>query len=73
MRKILKTLLFWALCLIPFAFTQAQSATSDSDIYQSSGKIYVVVAVIGLIFVGLIGFLVWLDMRVSRLEKRQDK
>ncbi|TAH00566.1 MAG: CcmD family protein [Sphingobacteriales bacterium] len=40
-----------------------------ADVLRSSGKIYVVVGTIAIIFVGLAGYLFMLDKRVSRLEK----
>ena len=36
---------------------------------QSNGKIYVVVAVIAVVFIGLITYLISIDRKVSRLEK----
>lgn len=40
-----------------------------ADVLRSSGKIYVVVGTIAIIFVGLAGYLFMLDKRVSKLEK----
>ncbi len=40
-----------------------------ADLLRSSGKIYVVVGTIAIIFVGLAGYLFMLDRRVSKLEK----
>jgi len=37
---------------------------------RSIGKIYVVVAVILAIFAGIIIFLIYLDRKISRLEKQ---
>ena len=45
----------------------AQGATQD--FMRSTGKIYVVVAVIVLIFIGVILYLVRLDSKISKLEK----
>jgi hypothetical protein len=36
---------------------------------HSSGKIYVVVAVIAVIFIGLIIYLISIDRKIGRLEK----
>ena len=41
-----------------------------ADMLRSEGKIYVVVAIILVIFFGLIGFLIYTDRKVSNLEKR---
>ena len=40
-----------------------------ADVMRQSGKIYVVVAVMLLIFSGLVIYAVRIDQRVSRLEK----
>lgn len=39
-----------------------------TGLYQS-GKIYVVVIVMSLIFVGIAGYLIMLDRKISKLEK----
>jgi CcmD family protein len=41
-----------------------------ADTMRSNGKIYVVVAIIVIILVGLIAYLAVLDRKVRRLEKR---
>lgn len=38
-----------------------------TGLYQS-GKIYVVVAVLSIIFVGIVGYLIMLDRKISKLE-----
>ena len=48
--------------------TQAQN-TAMADELRSSGKIYVVVAVMTTIFLGIAIYLVVLDRRLRRLEK----
>ncbi len=45
----------------------AQSAES-SDFFRNIGKIYVVVAVIALVFLGIVFFLIALDRRLAKLE-----
>ncbi|HHS95497.1 MAG TPA: CcmD family protein [Phaeodactylibacter sp.] len=40
------------------------------DFMRNIGKIYVVVAVILAIFFGIILFLIYLDRKISRLEKQ---
>ncbi len=55
-------------------FAQAmQSATQApvemaTGLYQS-GKIYVVVAVVAVIFIGIVTYLILLDRKISKLEK----
>jgi len=40
-----------------------------ADIMRSNGKIYVVVAVIAIIFIGLMVYLYRIDKRVNKLEE----
>ncbi len=63
-------LLLPLLLLAPVAFAQApEAAPAMADDLRSSGKIYVVVAVVAIIVLGLLGYLISLDRKVSRLEK----
>jgi K+-transporting ATPase A subunit len=41
-----------------------------ADTMRTNGKIYVVVAIVLVILVGLIGYLISIDLKVSKLEKR---
>jgi putative exporter of polyketide antibiotics len=55
-----------------FVGAQAQSSTTDdsmASLMRSNGKIYVVVAVVLTILFGLIGYLIRLDKKISKLEK----
>lgn len=40
-----------------------------ADAMFSNGKIYVVVVVLAIIFAAIIGFLIYLERKISRLEK----
>lgn len=42
-----------------------------ADMLHQNGKIYVVVGVIAIIFVGLVVYLVSIDRRLSKMEKEQ--
>ena len=44
-----------------------------ADAMRAEGKIYVVVAVLGVIFAGMLAYVVVVDRKVSRLEKEIDK
>lgn len=44
----------------------------DSDFMRSIGKIYVVVAVLVTIFIGLMLFLIYLDRRLTKIEHKLD-
>jgi hypothetical protein len=63
--------LFVALVAGTPAFAQTEPVEM-ADTMRSSGKIYVVIAVILTILAGLIAYLVRLDRRVSRMEKGEN-
>ena len=68
MRKATRILLGLLLLIInPTLF--AQDARM-ADTMRSEGKIYVVVAIILVIFFGLIAYLIYTDRKISKLEKR---
>ncbi len=50
-------------------FLQAPPAEM-ADLFRSEGKMYVVLAVLGIVFVGLAAYLIWMDRRLSKLEKK---
>lgn len=47
----------------------AQQPIEMADAMRQDGKIYVVVAVLSIVFVGIVGLLVYLERRLSKLEK----
>lgn len=55
------------LMFIPFLLNAQPIEMADT--MRSEGKIYVVVAILLVIFVGLIGYLVLLDRKITRIEK----
>lgn len=62
-------------CLFAFLFVCAANGLRAQDVemadtLRAEGKIYVVVGIILIIFAGLIIYLVSIDRKVSRLEKR---
>lgn len=59
------------LCVIAFFSTALAQGVEMADNLRGSGKIYVVVAVISVIFLGLILFLASIDRKVRQLEKQQ--
>lgn len=42
----------------------------EADFMRSTGKIYVVVAVIVTIFIGIVLFLIYLDRKLTKLENQ---
>lgn len=58
--------------LLVTVFVQAQEGTAKTgfgETMRSSGRIYVVIAVILTILIGLILYLVRLDKKISKMEK----
>jgi CcmD family protein len=47
----------------------AQEEVQMADQMRADGKIWVVVAVIAIVFVGIIAYLVLLDRKISKIEK----
>ena len=64
--KILNLTILFLISFLGTAFGQAESV----DFMRSMGKIYAVVAVIVLIFLGIIAFLFYLERRISRMENQ---
>ncbi len=52
------------------AFAQVSTAPSMDTVMEKNGKIYVVVAVLTVIFIGIILFLLRMERKISKLEKR---
>ena len=49
----------------------ANAQTEMADTMRSNGKIYVVVTVLATIFAGIFAYLVYLDRKISKLEKEK--
>lgn len=69
MSKLNKYYLLAGLLLLT-TFANAQDATQPTDFMRSDGKIYVVVAVLLVILLGLFGYVASLDKKISKLEKK---
>ena len=41
-----------------------------ADTFRSEGKIYVVIAVLSIIFICLIGYLIYIDLKLKKLENK---
>ncbi len=67
-----KLFLLVQLLILSFAsFAQEQNSGIEmADTLNSNGKIYIVVAVLLIIFIGIIAFLVRMDRKVSKLEEQ---
>ncbi len=49
----------------------AQNDVEMADTFRADGKIYVVVAILSIVFTGIVIFLIRLDRKISRIEKEQ--
>lgn len=68
---MIKKLIFLAVLLATNFVASAQDVEM-ADQMRSSGKIYVVVGTIAIVFVGLAIYLFTLDKRLNKLEKNKD-
>ncbi len=65
-----KSIYLTFLLLMVATFVQAQESTvAMADTLRSEGKIYVVVGVVMLLVAGLLGYVIYLDRKLNRLEK----
>ena len=60
-----------AMLLSASTFAQDNAPVEMATGLYQSGKIYVVVIVMSVIFVGIAGYLIMLDRKISKLEKEQ--
>ena len=65
MKKIIPFLVLLLTSLNLFAQEEVQMA----DQMRADGKIWVVVAVIAIVFIGIITYLVMLDRKINKIEK----
>lgn len=68
MDKLKKIAAMVALCILT---TTVQAQDKQDDLMRSNGKIYVVVAVVVTIVIGLLIYLVNLDRKIGRMEKEK--
>ena len=66
MKKYLLSLV--SLLIFLSTFAQGEVATGSTDVMRSHLKIYVVVAVLGIILTGIFVFLFAIERRLSKLE-----
>ncbi len=73
-KKLLGFTVFCSLLLASlFSFGQETDKVDMAEAMRSNGKIYVVVAVIAIIFIGLVIFLITIDRKVKKLEKQMEE
>ena len=68
MTKLIFSALFLLSVLATHAQDQVTSGPQMADSFREQGKIYVVITVIALIFLAIVGFLVYLERKIKKLE-----
>jgi uncharacterized protein (DUF983 family) len=66
----MKALLILFLSLFSFVASAQASDIEMADQFRADGKIYVVIAVVSVVLIGLFAYLFHLENKVSALEKR---
>ena len=61
-------MIFFMLCAAPL--TASAQEPEMADAMRSEGKIYVLLAIILVVLFGLITYLVFIDRKVTRIEKK---
>lgn len=56
-------------CLLTLCTGVLMAQGSETDFFRNTGKIYVVVAIIVATFIGIVLFLIYMERKVSKLEK----
>lgn len=64
--------LFFVLSSISL-FAQENNQVEMADQLYQSGKIYVVVGVLAIIFIGIVSYLVIIDRKLNKLEKEKKR
>ena len=67
--KLLKSLTVLSLILISSIVSAQPSEIEMADAMLESGKIYVVIAVLCTVFMGLVVYTIMIDRKLSKLEK----
>ncbi len=67
----LKSLVFSVTLLLLVTVANAQPGNPQESLMRTSGRIYVVVAVMLTILAGIVLYLVRLDRKIGKLEKQQ--
>lgn len=69
MKMLHKLLSLFFVILLTGGTAFGQDQVEMADLMRSNGKIYVVVAVVGVVLAGLIVYVMMVDRKISRLEK----
>lgn len=69
MKRYFLTLITFFISL--YTFAQGESAATSNNFMLSNHKVFVSVAVLGLILIIIFAFLFWIERRLKQLEERQ--
>lgn len=61
--------LFLLIFLSLSTYSQSSSSSLEQTLHES-GKIYVVVAVVGIIFIGILFYLIRIERKINKLDKK---
>ena len=70
--KVFATFLLLLVSMVTFAQQQDTEKGPVNEFFRSNDKIYVIVGVLLIIFAGIVIFLISLDRKISKLEKRDN-
>lgn len=76
LKAILSSCMVLLMGIMPLAAQSTEGivgSAADGDFLRSIGKIYIVVAVIVTIFIGIIIFMISMERRLAKLEKQADE
>lgn len=66
-----KIIVFLISLLFPvLANAQEVAGPQMADTFRSDGKIYVVIAVLAIVFICIIGYLIYIDTKLKKLENK---
>ena len=71
MSKFITLVIFTFLVVLAYAQNGGNEPVQMADVMRSNGKIYVVVAVVVTILIGLFVYLFSLDRKISKMEKNK--
>ncbi|UKJ09326.1 CcmD family protein [Solitalea lacus] len=69
MKKYVLSLVLMLISFITFA--QGNTGIEMADELRRSGKIYIVVGVLAIIFIGIVVYLYTMDKKITKLEEEQ--
>ncbi|MBX3163957.1 MAG: CcmD family protein [Bacteroidetes bacterium] len=60
---------FYTFLFVLISFFASAQTPQMADTFREEGKIYVVISVIGIVFIALVFFLIYLERKVKKLEE----